>query len=83
MLFSIVRFLGSGILKKNLRFHSSCCICYKCIQRDLEAGIPVWVPKLGTQKSFLVRYTLSSIHSDKSFANTQGLHGLKKHMTVC
>ena len=38
---------------------------HTCIQRDLEAGIQVWVPKLCAQKSFLVQYILSSIHSDK------------------
>ena len=32
---------------------------------NFEAGIPVWVPKLGAQKSFLVQYILSSIRSDK------------------
>ena len=35
---------------------------HKCIQRDFEAGVPVWAPKLGAQKSFLVQYILSSIH---------------------
>ena len=35
------------------------------IQRDLEAAIPVWAPKLGAQERFLVQYILSSIHSDK------------------
>ena len=35
------------------------------IQRDLEAGILVWAPKVGTQRSFLVQYILSSIRSDK------------------
>ena len=35
------------------------------IQRDLEVGIPVWAPKLGAQKSFLVQYISSSIHGDK------------------
>ena len=29
------------------------------IQRDLEAGIPVWKAKLGAQKSFLVQYILT------------------------
>ena len=38
---------------------------HRRIQRDLEAHIPVWPPKLGAQKSFLVQYILSSIHSDK------------------
>ena len=35
------------------------------MQRDLEAGIPVWAPKPGVQKSFLVQYILNSMHSDK------------------
>ena len=39
--------------------------CHRCIQRDLEVSIPVWVLKLGSQKSFLVQYILSSIDSDK------------------
>ena len=52
------------------------------IQRDLEAGIPVWAPKLAAQKSFLVQYVLSSIHKDKEFLNTQGLHRLKKRTIV-
>ena len=38
---------------------------HKCIQRDLEAGIPVWAPKIGAQKGFLVQHILSSIHSGK------------------
>ena len=28
---------------------------HRCIQRDSKAGMPVWVPKLGAQKSFLVQ----------------------------
>ena len=52
------------------------------IQRDLEVGIPVWAPKLGAQKSFLVHYISSSIHGDKLFVNTQGLHWLKKRTIV-
>ena len=35
------------------------------IQRDLEASILVWVPKLSAQKSFLVQYILNSTHCDK------------------
>ena len=38
---------------------------HRRIQRDLEAGILVWGPKPGAQKSFLVHYILRSIHSDK------------------
>ena len=32
-------------------------------QRGLEAGVLVWAPKLGAQKSFLVQYILSSKQS--------------------
>ena len=32
---------------------------HRPIQSDLEAGVPVWAPKLGLQKSFLVQYILS------------------------
>ena len=38
---------------------------HRFIQRDLEAGVTVWVPTLGAQKRFLVHYNLSSIHSNK------------------
>ena len=34
---------------------------HRHIQRDLEASIPVWAPKLGAQKSFLVQHILHSI----------------------
>ena len=50
---------------------------------NFEAGIPVWVPKLGAQKSFLVQYILSSIRSDKYFVNKQDLHELKKCTIAC
>ena len=39
--------------------------CLRRIQRGLEAGILVWSPKLVAQKSSLIQYILSSIHSDK------------------
>ena len=38
---------------------------HRFIQRDLEAGVIVWVHTLGAQKRFLVQYNLSSIHSNK------------------
>ena len=38
---------------------------HRHIQRDLEASILVWAPKIGTHRSFLVQYILSSICSDK------------------
>ena len=38
---------------------------HKHIERDLEASILVWAPKLDAQKSFLVQYILSSAHCDK------------------
>ena len=45
--------------------HSDILRGHRSIQSDLEAGIMVCAPKLGAQKSFLVQYILSSIHSDK------------------
>ena len=56
---------------------------HRRIQRDLEASIPIWVPKLSDQKSFLVQYILSSIHSDQQLVNTQGFHGLNKPTIIC
>ena len=35
------------------------------MQRDLEGGMLVWVPKIVTQNSFIVQYISSSLHSDK------------------
>ena len=53
-----------------------------CIQRDLEAGKPVWAVRLGPQKSLLVQYILISIHSDQLSVNTEGVHGFKKRKTA-
>ena len=36
--------------------------CHRRIQRDLEAYIPVWVPKLGAQKSYLVQFILKVVY---------------------
>ena len=65
--------------------YSNLTVCggrHRRFQSDLEAGIPVWAPKLGARKSFLVQYILSSVHSGKYFVDTQGLHMLKKRTNV-
>ena len=52
-------------------------VYHRRIQRDLEAGIPVWAPKFGAQKDFLVQYFLSSIHSNKNIRQLSWMsHGV-------
>ena len=77
--FSLI-FYSSALVKDSMNITPR----HRYIQGDLDDSIPVWASKLRAQKQhFLVQYILSSIHTDKSFVNMQGLHRLKKCTILC
>ena len=47
--------------KISIQFSQSLRLLHRRIQRDLEAGIPVWALKLGAQKSLLVQHILKEM----------------------
>ena len=72
----------SGIFLKFLNFPNFCNLIGRGIRSDLEAGILVWAPEPCAQKSFLVQYILSIIHSDNRFVIAKGFDELKKGAIV-